>query len=266
MGKAHAIATVLLISLSFLFLFGCTAPSSELSPQGQNSTSSAGVLDSLNTQVPIGVAKDAKYYTQLGFERFNLGDNSGALEYYAKAIALDKNYAPAYFARGQLKRTSSDSFGAYDDFKAAIAADPEYPEAQAAACNILVEFGNYNLSLANCKAALDLGLDAPQVHNDYAVALFKLGDINASLSEFTAALESGGTQAMVYRSRAIARDKLGDYAGAISDIEEYLKQVPDDNSARLYLEQIQGRLGVPADSGNADETIKENETENVISS
>ena len=58
-----------------------------------------------------------------------MGDFKGAIEDYNQAIAIDSNYAKAYYNRGVVNLKTSDLMNALNDFKKAIALQADYPEA-----------------------------------------------------------------------------------------------------------------------------------------
>jgi tetratricopeptide (TPR) repeat protein len=69
------------------------------------------------------------FYNRGTLKHRELGDPTGALADYDRAIALDPNLAAAYFVRSLLKHDLlNDVFGAVNDYNLAIALDPQIVE------------------------------------------------------------------------------------------------------------------------------------------
>ena len=77
----------------------------------------------------IGAIKDLEYFIKfnnypeelnlLGLCKFNLKDYSSAINYFDKALYIDKKFASAYRNRGIVKEKTKDYFGACKDWKEA---------------------------------------------------------------------------------------------------------------------------------------------------
>jgi len=60
-----------------------------------------------------------------GFVKDDLGDKHGAIDDHSQAIAINPQYAFAYFNRGIAKSDLGDKQGAIDDYNQAIAINPK---------------------------------------------------------------------------------------------------------------------------------------------
>ena len=71
-------------------------------------------------------SQTAKEYSNRGITKIELGDYSGAIADFDKAIELDSNYAGAYINRGTAKSELQDLIGAITDYNKAIELDPNF--------------------------------------------------------------------------------------------------------------------------------------------
>tara|TARA_B100000287_G_C20445214_1_gene707245 strand:+ start:256 stop:735 length:480 start_codon:yes stop_codon:yes gene_type:complete len=74
-------------------------------------------------------AESASYYYNRGNQKFDLGDYSGAISDYNKAIEINPRDADAYYNRGIAKGKSKDLSGAIVDFTKVIEINPREADA-----------------------------------------------------------------------------------------------------------------------------------------
>lgn len=86
-----------------------------------------GSMKALNKDITLDMENDPPPYDSKGLGKFELGDDSGAIRDYTKAIELDPKYAEAYFARGLEKEKLEDNTGALADLNKAV--ELGYPKA-----------------------------------------------------------------------------------------------------------------------------------------
>ena len=70
-------------------------------------------------------AKSSAYYYNLGLEKVEKGDHSGAIADYTKAIEIDPKHTNSYLNRGYAKDSLKDYYGAISDYTKAIEIKPE---------------------------------------------------------------------------------------------------------------------------------------------
>ena len=74
-------------------------------------------------------SQSAKELTQKGRELYEKSEFMEALLNLNKAIAIDANYAPAYFLRGNIKDNFEDRHGAMKDYNTAVEKNPKFADA-----------------------------------------------------------------------------------------------------------------------------------------
>jgi tetratricopeptide (TPR) repeat protein len=77
----------------------------------------------------VGYSQTAKEYNKMGLSKAIHVDHTGAILDYNKAIAIDPNYALAYYNRGFSKSVLEDERGAILDYTKAIEINPNYIDA-----------------------------------------------------------------------------------------------------------------------------------------
>ena len=81
-------------------------------------------------------AQSAKELTQKGRELYEKNEFMEALLNLNKAIAIDANYAPAYYLRGNIKDNFEDRHGAMKDYNTAVEKNPKFADAFFARGNV----------------------------------------------------------------------------------------------------------------------------------
>ena len=92
----------------------------------------------------ISSGQTAGKYLENGNTKYNLGDYSGAILDYNKAIEINPNDAGAYYKRGNAKRILGDNRGAIQDYNKAIEINPNDAEAYLKRGNAKDKLGDKN--------------------------------------------------------------------------------------------------------------------------
>jgi tetratricopeptide (TPR) repeat protein len=100
--------------------------------------------------------KRAEVWTAYG-DTFEINQPNVAVQHYSKAIAVNRDYAPAYYKRGLIvQRTSENPERAKGDFEAAVRLDPKLAEPNYQLCVIYISQGARALAKSHCKKYLEL--------------------------------------------------------------------------------------------------------------
>jgi len=170
-------------------------------------------------------------YVGRGVARGNLGDDSGALADYNKAIEIKPDYAEAYNNRGVARRNLGDYSGALADYNKAIEIKPDYADAYYNRGVARRNLGDYSGALADYNKAIEIKPDYALAYVGRGVARGKLGDYSGALADYNKAIEIKPDDADAYYNRGNARGKLGDYSGALADYNKAIEIKPDDADA-----------------------------------
>ena len=145
----------------------------------------------------------AEEYFYSAFAKDDLGDYTGAIQDYNKAIELDPDFVDAYNNRGIDKHSLGDKIGAIQDYNKAIELDPYKAD----------------------------------VYYNRAIAKSRLGDGRGAIQDYNKAIEFDPSHGSAYHNRGGAKFKLEDYIGAIQDYNKAIELDPSHGSA-YYLRAV----------------------------
>ncbi len=128
-------------------------------------------------------SESSLFYFNSATEKYNAGDNYGAIADYTKAIEINPRYANAYINRGNAKNNLEDYYGAIFDYTKAIEINPRDANA----------YGNRGIVKDN------------------------LEDYYGAIADYTKAIEINPRYANAYVNRGIVNENLGDLQGACVD-------------------------------------------------
>ena len=124
----------------------------------QSPDSLTEALALVNKSIDLGPdSADADSYNLRGSIRQNMGDNTGAIPDFTKAIELDKNYANGWNNRGATKLQLNDNQGGISDLNRAIEIDPNYANAYRVRALAYSNLSNLIKACADMKKASSLG-------------------------------------------------------------------------------------------------------------
>ena len=157
----------------------------------------------------------ANYYS-------NVGDDASALKHFQDAVALDKNYAPAYNNIG------------YANFRLGKYADAEKA------------FQTYIKLIPN----------NPNPYDSYAELLMKMGRYDDSIKQYNMALSKDAAFVNSYRGVGDNYAYKGDYAKAREAFQRMYDHAPDDNWRDQALTALANSYVL---EGKVDEALKAND-------
>ncbi|MCU7497977.1 MAG: tetratricopeptide repeat protein [Ignavibacteria bacterium] len=118
-----------------------------------NTAKAKEALDKLLSMFP----KDKMVQTYAGnFENFVKQDYDAAISHYQKAIAIDKNFAPAYNIMGYAYSSKNDFKKAEAAFKKYISLIPDNPNPYDSYGELLLKYGKYDESIKQYQKALKI--------------------------------------------------------------------------------------------------------------
>ena len=135
------------------------------------------------------------YYNR-GIAKLNLGDFSGAVEDFGKAIEINPQYSDAYNNRGFVRYEKlSDFIGAINDFDTAIGLSPAEPDIYYNRGNAKTLAGNYESAIIDYDRALQIKPDYGEAYFNKGIALLKLKKVVPACLNWDKALELGAARA-----------------------------------------------------------------------
>lgn len=165
--------------------------------------------------------------------RLIIGQISGAIEDFSRAIQLSPEYHYAWYQRGiAYTRLRSDS-AAVADFSRALEIKPNDPQSHFDRANALLLLNQYDGAIADYDKALALHPGSIVVHHNRGLALSQRKDYSRALIDFDVVLsvDSNDTQALVLRG--FAREQLGNNDGALADFDRAIRIDPQNIPALL---------------------------------
>ena len=156
-------------------------------------------------------------YFELGrlADKEQLWDES--VVHYSDAIAIDEQYAAAYYNRGYAYRQLGDPGAAIADFTSTIELDPDDRFAYAQRADIQVILGEYEAAIADADRAIEIYSGYDWAFAVRGNAYYQLGDYEAAIADFTEAITITPDYEWAYAQRANAYVLLEEFDAAIED-------------------------------------------------
>ena len=173
----------------------------------------------------------ARSYCKVGYSKFARGDYNGAIADYTHAIALDPDYAIAYYNRGIARCDKGDYDGAIADYNRSIELDPKYAAAYCNRGTAKDAKGDIDGAIADCTRAIELDPNDGWYYNDRGLAKKDKDDFDGAAADFTRAMELDPKFAWPHANRGAVRIQKGDYDGAIADYNRTLELDPKNLTA-----------------------------------
>ena len=189
----------------------------------------AGTVNIAMAQMNSLTADD--YYLR-GVDSLTKQENTGALAYFDKAIALNPDFYVAYDARGNTRFELGDKAGAIADYGKAIALNPDSSGAYYYRGMALSELGDRVGAIADYDKVIALKPDNADAYYNRGFARYKLGNKAGALTDYGKVIALNPDDADAYYNRGNIRSELGDKAGAITDYGKVIALNPDD--ANIY--------------------------------
>jgi tetratricopeptide (TPR) repeat protein len=224
----------------------------EMEPQKSPPTESASLTterQSLSASVPARTPAEPDPTSPVGYERraeFRkaIGDLSGALMDFTRAIQLDPKYAPAYNGRANIRRAKHDLTGALADYNRAIELNGSNPVAYYNRGLIKENRGDFDGALADLNPAIQLDpKNAAAYHTRAAVKSMK-GDVDGALADYNRAIELDPKDAATYNNRADLHFAARNWDAALDDYSHFFELSKEGRDyPHLYVWLIRARTG-----------------------
>jgi lipoprotein NlpI len=175
---------------------------------------------------------DEEFFLVDGLAKASRGDDEGAVDDYAQAIAVDPAFAPAYCARAECREAEGDFTDAVADLNQAIALDPVYADAYADRGLSKEIQGDAAGAVADYDQATAFNPRNARAFALRGEAKSAVGDFPGAIADFSRVLALDPEDPSAYRARGIAREASGDLTGALVD---YGSASPTPARADLFL-------------------------------
>jgi tetratricopeptide (TPR) repeat protein len=195
-----------------------------------------GALVDLNQAIAINPKYAFAYNNRGALKKDKLNDVQGALADYNQAIALDPKYADAYSNRGVLKNEKLDDVrGALADYNQAISIDPKAANAYTNRGVLKNEkLNDVQGALADYNQAIALNSKSAEAYNNRGVLKAeKLNDVRDALADYNQAIVLNPKYSEAYNNRGVLKKyKLNDVRGALADYDRAISL--DSKNASSY--------------------------------
>jgi tetratricopeptide (TPR) repeat protein len=165
-----------------------------------------------------------------------------AKEEFAKALALDKTFAPAAIQLAEIARGRGDEQGAEATLKKALADNPDSGPLTHALALSLIRQKRLPEAIAKLEEAARLAPDDPHYAYVHAVALHDTGAPDKAIAALRAALARRPNNREILIALASYEAQQGDYASALGHAQALQRLEPDDPSVRGFVESLRARL------------------------
>ncbi len=238
-------------------------------------------LTDYSTAYNMGYQKNEVMFFRMGTILKENKNYLTALDYFNKAVSIDKKYIEAYLELGNLYLLNEDYKNAKENYEKALTIDPNYPEVNFALGEIEMRSGNYGDAAvfyekaikldttSNLKYYYQLGMaynslkdsvntiknlnKALQINPGYGLANYGLamvynenGNYTKAIEQLTKAIDSKGSGLMpnlLYTERGITYLKLNDVDNAYKDFDFAIKINPNDTDSYLERGKILYHMG-----------------------
>ncbi|HBW47874.1 TPA: hypothetical protein DEF17_08110, partial [bacterium] len=217
--------------------------------------------------------------------------NLDAVEYYKRALAVQRNRPDIHTALGDLYRILGDTGSAISHYSSSLAIDANQPNTVLALSQLYIKTGSFNEagSLLNHASALGddptaLSMRAYLAHRsgrlDEAASLYRrvlektpdngeillnLGiveaarnDLNSAVDVFQKAVMNVPEKATAYRYLGFVQFDLGRYSSAVDSLRRVISEMPNDAASRFRLGKALLILNRPGEAIQQFEYIRTN--------
>ena len=177
------------------------------------------------------------------------GNQAEAINELQKAVAIDPNYATAWYELGQAQERMGGEVLAHDSYSRAIAADAKFVKPYLAIAELAASSHNWaELSSVTDRLLKLDAVDYPIAYVYSATANLDLGRLDAAADSARAGLklDTPHSYPKLEQLLAAALARKRDYAGAAEHLRNYLALAPDaGDAARLKkdLRELERRVG-----------------------
>ena len=185
----------------------------------------------LDPHYALVYAKLAQAYVHL----YSLRGNAGALELARgnceRALALDSELVEGYVAKAVMLEQMGDEEGALEQFAKAIALDPANPKTLLNQAGVYVRQNRFEDAERTYSRVL---MERPNwwvIHNDLGYALDRQGKYQEAIKAFRAASVAAAGSAMAFANLGGEYLTVGDFASATESLKKSLALSPNDLAA-----------------------------------
>ncbi len=172
----------------------------------------------LTTEAQLNI----NYYMRVGQTRTQIGNYTGAIEYFNIVIKFKPHLAEAYFYRGVAKHQLEDYRGAIQDYDKAIEIKPYYPQAFMNRGMAYHNLKDYKKAIADYDKALEFDPNNENIYNNRGIAKLALKDLKGAVEDYDKALEINPKSTYALMNRSNAKIVQNDIKGAIRDLNEVI--------------------------------------------
>ena len=162
------------------------------------------------------------HYMRVGQTRTQIGNYTGAIEYFNIVLRFKPHLAEAYFYRGIAKHQLEDYRGAINDYNTAIEIKPFYPQAYMNRGMAYHNLKNYKKAIADYNRALEFDPDNENIYNNRGIAKLAQKNIEGAIEDYNEALRVNPKSTYALMNRSNAKIVSGDIKGAIKDLNEVI--------------------------------------------
>lgn len=176
----------------------------------------------------------ARALCSLGRALTELGDFSGSLVYFDKAIARNPKYDIAYYNRGRSRAQLGRYADAIADYNTALKFNPRDANAYYNMAFAKTQLKDYSGAVADYEASLKINPNDADTYNNIGnIKAEFLKDFSGSIKMYDQAISLRPQNALAYANRGNSKIMLKDRYGACEDWQ---------NAARMGYEQVLGLL------------------------
>ena len=182
-------------------------------------------------------------YNNLGTVRLRGGDIQGAIAEFYRALAIDSTYASAYYNLAGALSRAGDTPGAIRACRRALHFDPELVPALRNLARTLLETGDIAGAVEEYRKAAALEPGDADLHYSLAGALQEAGDLPGAVAELRRAIALQPDMAAAHNDLGITLERAGDTAGSLAEFRRAVELGPDDALAHANLGSMLRNLG-----------------------
>ena len=185
----------------------------------------------------------AEEWFNLGVDKYDLGDNQGAIADFNQAIQIKPDHVYAYFVRGLAKYDLGDNQGAIADYNQAIQIKPDlaetyYAEAYYNRGLAKDDLGEKQDAITDFNQAIQFKPDHVSAYYNRGLVKYDLGEKQGAIADYNQAIKIKPDYAEAYYHRGLAKSNLGDKQGAIADYNQVAQLFSQQGNMETYLKAL----------------------------
>ena len=187
----------------------------------------------------------------LGVAYGKAGNSAQAITDFDRAIAINPEYAEAYYSRGVTHGKIGDHRQAISDYDRAIGINPELALAYINRGAAYHELGDQRHAISDYDRAIEINPKYAETYNNRGIAYGELGEQRQAISDYDRAIEINPEYAEAYNNRGAVYGMLRNNRQAISDYDKAIAIDPE--FALAYI----NRGGAYRELGNQTQAISD---------